>query len=428
MDYKMELTPEQAAILNGEKGEVMAKVMKTLVMYGEAFGATKMIPVTSEKGHLVTSFGLKVMSPVYDLMDQLIEAGIKSTQKFSVDPKPVDPKVPSNFAKNLVFNKFMYTKQDSYDEQLRKLGLLSDDAYTCTCYMDQVGNVPQKGEVLSWAESSAVVYANSVLGARCNRNSGIIELFGSIVGCVPYFGLVTDEGRKATWIVEVKCKKKPEAQILGSAIGMKVMEDVPYVKGLTDWIGTELDDAAKAYLKDFGAATASNGAVGLYHIEGLTPEAVEMGESLIAENAQVYVIDDAELERVYKSYPVIWKKKDKAPQLCFIGCPHLSLQQLKEWTDNVCEGLKKSGKKKVTIPTVFTAAPAVCDEFNKTEYAAKLAATGVTLSYICPLMYMNNPLAKMGRVITNSNKLRTYTTSRYYTSEEILDIITKGAK
>ncbi len=428
MDYKMELTPEQSAILNGEKGEVMAKVMKTLVMYGEAFGATKMIPVTSEKGHLVTSFGLKVMSPVYDLMDQLIEAGITSTQRFSVDPKPVDPKVPSNFAKNLVFNKFMYTKQDSYDEQLRKLGLLSDDAYTCTCYMDQVGNVPNKGDILSWAESSAVVYANSVLGARCNRNSGIIELFGSIVGCVPYFGLVTDEGRKATWIVEVKCKKKPEAQILGSAIGMKVMEDVPYVKGLTDWIGTELDDAAKAYLKDFGAATASNGAVGLYHIEGLTPEAVEMGDSLIAENAQVYVIDDAELERVYKSYPIMWKKIDKAPQLCFIGCPHLSLQQLKEWTDNVCEGLKKSGRKKVTIPTVFTAAPAVCDEFNKTEYAAKLAATGVTLSYICPLMYMNNPLAKMGRVITNSNKLRTYTTSRYYTSEEILDIITKGAK
>ena len=428
MDYKMELTPEQAAILNGEKGEVMAKVMKTLVMYGEAFGATKMIPVTSEKGHLVTSFGLKVMSPVYDLMDQLIEAGITSTQKFSVDPKPVDPKVPSNFAKNLVFNKFMYTKQDSYDEQLRKLGLLSDQAYTCTCYMDEVGNTPKKGDILSWAESSAVVYANSVLGARCNRNSGIIELFGSIVGCVPYFGLVTDEGRKATWIVEVKTTKKPEAQILGSAIGMKVMEDVPYVKGLTDWIGTELDDAAKAYLKDFGAATASNGAVGLYHIAGLTPEAVEQGESIIAENAQVYVVDDAELERVYKSYPVMWKKPEKAPQLCFIGCPHLSLQQLKEWTDNVCEGLKKSGKKKVTIPTVFTAAPAVCDEFNKTEYAAKLAATGVTLSYICPLMYMNNPLAKMGRVITNSNKLRTYTTSRYYTSDEILDIITKGAK
>lgn len=428
MDYKMELTPEQLAMLNGEQGETMAKVVKTLVMYGEAFGATKMVPVTSEKGHLVTSFGLKVMTPVYDLMDQLINAGLKSKQQFSVDPKPVDPNVPSNFLKNFVFNKFMYTNQDSYDEQLKKLGLVSEDAYTCTCYMNEVGNLPKKGDVLSWAESSAVVYANSVLGARCNRNSGIIELFGSIAGFVPYFGLVTDEGRKATWVVEVKCKKKPEAQVLGSAIGMKVMEDVPYVKGLTEWIGTELDDDTKAYLKDFGAATASNGAVGLYHIEGLTPEAVEMGDSLIADNAQVYVIDDAELERVKNSYPVMWKDPNKAPQLCFIGCPHLSLQQLKEWTDNVAEGLKKSGRKTVSIPTVFTAAPAVCDEFNKTEYAAKLAATGVVLSYICPLMYMNNPLAKKGRVITNSNKLRTYTTSRYYTSEEILDIITKGAK
>ncbi len=428
MDFKMELTPEQLAILNGEQGETMAKVMKTLVMYGEAFGATKLIPVTSEMGHLVTSFGLKVMNPVYDLMDQLIAAGISSKQKFSVDPKPLDPNVPSGFLKDVVFKKFMYSKQNSYDEQLRKLGLVNDDAYTCTCYMNEVGNTPKKGDILSWAESSAVVYANSVLGARCNRNSGIIELMGSIVGYVPYFGLVTDEGRKATWIVEVKTKNKPEAQVLGSAIGMKVMEDVPYVKGLTDWIGTELDDDAKAYLKDFGAATASNGAVGLYHIEGLTPEAVEMGEGIIADNAQVYVIDDAELERVKASYPVMWKDKNATPKLCFIGCPHLSLNQLKEWTDNVCEGLKKNNRSKVSIPTVFTAAPAVCDEFNKTEYAARLKATGVVLSYICPLMYMNNPLAKKTPVITNSNKLRTYTTSRYYTSAEILDIITKEVK
>ncbi len=429
MKYNMTLTPEEEAILNGSQGETMAKVMKTLVLYGDAFGATKMVPVTSEKGHLVTSFGLKVMKPVYSLMDQLIEAGAISKQKFSVDPKPLDPKVPANFIQNLVFNKFMYSMQDSYDKQLADMGLIDSKSYTCTCYMDEVGNIPKKGDVLSWAESSAVVFANSVLGARCNRNSGIIELFGSIVGKVPYFGLVTDEGRKATWIVEVKTTKKPEAQILGSAIGMKVMEDVPFVKGLDKWIGTELNGDTKAYLKDFGAATASNGAVGLYHIENLTPEAVEQGESLIADNAQVYVIDDAELERVKKSYPIMWKNKDAKPKLCFIGCPHLSHAQLVEWTDNVVAGLKKSGLKKVSVPTVFTAAPAVIDEFNKTPYAKKLADTGVILSYICPLMYMNNPLSKKMPVITNSNKLRTYTTSRYYTSDEILEIITtKGGK
>ena len=424
----MQLTAEQQALLNGEKGEVMAKVMKTLVMYGETFGADKMVPVTSDKGHLVTSFGLKMMTPVFDLMDQLLNAGVVSKQKFSVDPKPFDPNVPSDFLKNFVFKKFMYSKQDSYNEQLRKMGLLNDDAYTCACYLDEVGNTPKKGDILSWAESSAVAYANSVIGARCNRNSGIIEMMGSIAGFVPYFGLLTDEGRKATWVVEVKCKKKPEAQILGSAIGMKVMEDVPYVKGMNEWLGTELTDDNKAYLKDFGAACASNGAVGLYHIAGLTPEAVEMGDSIVAENAQVYVIDDAELERVKKSYPVMWKNPDATPKLCFVGCPHMTMAQLKEWTNDVYEGLKKNGLKKVSIPTVFTAPPAVCDEFKKTADYSKLQSTGVVLSYICPLMYMNNPLAKKMPVITNSNKLRTYTTSRYYTSEEILDIITKEAK
>ena len=428
MKYNMTLTAEEEAILNGSQGETMAKVMKTLVLYGDAFGATKMVPVTSEKGHLVTSFGLKVMKPVYSLMDQLIEGGALSKQKFSVDPKPLDPNVPANFLQKTIFNKFMYSMQDSYDKQLAHMGLIDDKSYTCTCYMDEVGNIPEKGQILSWAESSAVVYANSVLGARCNRNSGIIELFGSIIGKVPYFGLLTDEGRKATWIVEVKTTKKPEAQILGSAIGMKVMEDVPFVKGLDKWIGTELDGDTKAYLKDFGAATASNGAVGLYHIENLTPEAVEMGESIIADGAQVYVIDDAELARVQANYPVMWKDKEATPKLCFVGCPHLSHAQLIEWTDNVVEGLKKSGLKKVSIPTVFTAAPAVIDEFNKTDYAKKLADTGVVLSYICPLMYMNNPLCKSMPVITNSNKLRTYTTSRYYRSDEILDIITKEAK
>lgn len=424
----MILTKEQQAILDGEQGETLAKVMKTLVMYGEAFNAEKLVPITSKYNHLVTSFGLKVMAPVYDLMQQLLDGEVASGQKFSVDPRPLDPNVPANFLQKLVFNKFMYSKQDFYEGQLEKLGLMDENAFTCTCYMDEVGNKPQKGEILSWAESSAVVYANSVLGARCNRNSGIIDIMGSIVGYVPYFGLLTDEGRKATWVVKVKTTKKPEAQLLGSAIGMKVMEDVPYVVGLDKWIGTELNDKACAYLKDFGAATASNGAVGLYHIANLTPEAVEMGESLIAEGAKEYIIDDAELERVQKNYPVVWKNPDAKPKLCFVGCPHLSLEQLKEWTENIEKKLKENGLKKITVKTVLTAAPGVLKAFEKTEYAARLKATGVITSYICPLMYMNNPLCKKMPVITSSNKLRTYTSAKYYRDEEILNIITGGAR
>ena len=107
----MILTKEQEAILNGEKGETLAKVMKTLVMYGDAFEAEKLVPITSNYNHLVTSFGLKVMSPVYDLMQTLLDAGVASGQKFSVDPRPIDKNVPANILQNLVFNCFMYTKQ-----------------------------------------------------------------------------------------------------------------------------------------------------------------------------------------------------------------------------------------------------------------------------------------------------------------------------
>jgi len=423
----MELTKEQQAILDGSQGEVMGKIMKTLVMYGETFGATKMVPVTSTYGHIVTSFGVIVIKGVFELMDELIAAGVTSPQKFSADPRPVDRNVPKTLLQDIVF-KVMYGPQARYEEQLRKIGLLSDDAFTCACYFPEVGNRPKKGDVLSWAESSAVNYANSVLGARCNRNSGIIEMFGSIVGFVPYFGLLTDEGRMASWVVEIRTAQKPEAQLLGSAIGMKVLEDVPFVRGLDKWIGTELNDDACAYLKDFGAATASNGAVGLYHIEHLTPEAVELGDRLVRPGAKVYVVDDAELARVKASYPVVWKDKDAEPRLCFMGCPHMTLAQLNGWTEKLEAKLREKGRKKVAIKTVFTTAPAVIREFEKQPNSKKLRDMGVVVSYICPLMYMNNPLCAKMPVITNSNKLRTYTTSRYYSDAEILDQITGGAK
>lgn len=423
----MYLTPEQQGILDGAKGETMAKVMETLVLYGDAFDATRMVPVTGQYGHTVISFGVSIMKPVYRLYQRLLEEGAVSLQPFTADPRPLDDKIPKSLLQDIIA-KFMYSKQELLEKQLDKFGLIDRNSFTCACYLDEVGNIPKRGEVLSWAESSAVVYANSVLGARCNRNSGIIELMGSIMGMVPEFGFLTEDGRRADWVVEIRTAKKPEAQLLGSAIGLKVMDKVPYIKGLDKWIGRELDDECRAWLKDFGAATASNGSVGLYHIENLTPEAVEQGETLIRENAPVYVVDDAELERVKNGYPCIWKDLNATPKLCFLGCPHMTMRQLADWTEAIEKGLSESGREKVLIPTVFTAAPAVLEAFEKTEYAPRLAKLGVILSSVCPLMYMNNPLVKKMPVITSSNKLRTYTTARYYTDSEILHMLTKEAK
>ena len=424
-EYKMKLTQEQKDILEGKQGEVKAKVMETIVRYGDMFEATELVKVTHGQGHLVTSFGLSLLKPVYRTMDELIGAGLKVEEGFTMDPSPVDFKnVKCNLLDRFLFSKILYGAQGKYEKQLKQLGLIRDDAFSCACYFDEMGNIPGKGDVLSWAESSAVNYANSVLGARCNRNSGMIDIFGSIVGFVPKFGLLTDEGRKAKWKVTVNTTKKPVPQILGSAIGIKVMEDVPYVVGLDKWIGTELTDECKAYLKDFGAATASNGAVGLYHIDKVTPEAKEQGEALLAEGYKEYVIDDAELERVYKSYPVMWKEPDKEGTLAFIGCPHLSRVQLEEWADRIVSTLKAKGRKKVACQTVLCTAPPVRKEFENTEKYAQLMKTGARVTTICPLMYTSNPLTKKRRIMTCSNKLRTYSIARYYKDDELLDIIT----
>ena len=421
----MQLTREQEEILNGSQGEMQAKVLKTLVMYGEAFGAERLVKVTGKYGHLVTSFGIGVMKPVYKLMDELLQSEAVSGIPFTADPRPLDDVVPKSFLERLVFH-FMYSKQEEYEKQLKAMGLLSDDAYTCTCYFDEVGNTPKKGEILSWAESSAVNYANSVLGARCNRNSGIIEMFGLIAGLVPEFGLLTDEGRKADLIVEVETETLPEAQLLGSAIGIKAVENVPYIKGLDKFLGSELNDEVKSYFKDMGAAMASNGAVGLYHVENLTPEAKESGASLIRENAEVYTITESELLRIRSSYPDIRKNKNAPPELCFIGCPHLSKEQLIKWTGIIEQKLKQNKKSKISIPTVMTSPRGVLKEFSKTEEYKKLKSFGLLFSETCPLMYMNNPLCAKKSVITNSNKLRTYTTAVYYKDNEIADLITGG--
>ena len=409
IEYKMELNDELKSILEGKEGETKQKILETLVLFGDIFGAKRMVKVTHNEGHLVTSFGIPLLKPLFKTMDEINKEGIKASGGFTCDPRPLDyDNVKCNLLEKIVFNKILYGKQEDYEKQLKKAGLTDSDSFSCASYLKECGNRPQKGDILSWAESSAVVFANSVLGARCNRNSGMLDLFGSIIGYVPEFGLLLDEGRKATWIIEVKTTKVPEAQILGSAIGMKVMEEVPYVYGLDRFLGHEIDDKVEAYLKDFGAASASNGAVGLFHIDGLTPEAKELKEKLIKEGAKTYVIDDEELERVYKSYPIMWKDKVAKAKLCFIGCPHLNYYQLNKWYEDIKKALLENHQEKVSCQCVLNTPPKVLNRFIKEESAKykELYNMGVTVSSICPLMYTNNPLTHKKAIITNSNKLR----------------------
>nr|WP_314464808.1 aconitase X [uncultured Clostridium sp.] len=150
---------------------------------------------------------------------------------------------------------------------------------------------------------------------------------------------------------------------------------------------------------------ASNGAVGLYHVEELIPEAVKMEKNILSKNQKIYVIDDKELECIMMNYPVIWKKADSKPKLAFIVCPHLSFSQLVDWTEKLSQELKQYEKRKIEIPTVFFASPAVCKHFEETIYYKKLMETGAILSYICPLMYMNNNFHTILNCFPNLNQM-----------------------
>ena len=421
----MKLTTEETAILNGEKGEVLQKAMESVVRYGDIYGAECLADINVPT-HLVTSFGVTLIKPVFSIMDKLINAGIKISP-FTVDPRPIDyENVKCSLIEKIVF-KIMYGKQADYEVQLKSIGLKDDNAFTCACYFDEVGNIPKYGECLTWAESSAVIYANSVIGARCNRNSGVIELLGGVLKKAPVFGFLTDDGRKADYIIELKTSKLPPAQVLGSCIGMKVMEKVPYIKGLDAFLGKDLNSAVKDYFKDMGAALASNGAVGLFHVDNLTPEAVK-GAAKVRDNAELFVVTDEIISQTVKDYPVIWKNPNSKPKMCFIGCPHLSLSQLKQWTHSLEDSLKENNRKTLAIRTIFSSTPDTIGLFKKTEEYSRFIKTGAKLTYICPLMYMNNPVSRKKPVITNSNKLRTYTTAKYYTDSDILNIITGGKK
>ena len=421
---KLQLTPEEQEISDGKKGDLLQKAMKTVVAYGELFGATKLVDL-DHAPHLAMSWGSDAVEPFLKIYKQLADAGLKAYAPFSADPKPFDHVNLDPGPEKKAMAEKIYSRDAELTEVNERLGMIKG-AWSCACYVPELGNTPKHGDNLSWSESSAINYANSALGARTNRNSMGIDMLTAILGKAPYFGLLTDEGRKAPWLIDCKLSKLPHPELLGSAIGLKVMESVPYIAGLDRFVN-ELDDKM-GYLKDMGAATASNGAVGLYHMEGVTPDALEKKRDLLKDGYQTYVIDDAELKRVYDTYPDLWPDKNAKPQRVFIGCPHSTLGQLKWWGAHIVEAMEKAGKEKVGCRTYLFAYEAVVDEFkkNNADLAKKMADHGVVIALNCPMMYLSTPLEADELIATNSNKTRVYTTARFFLDDDLTHIIVHG--
>jgi predicted aconitase len=275
-----------------------------------------------------------------------------------------------------------------------------------------------------------VNYGNSVLGIRTNRNGAGMDMICAMLGKAPLFGLMTDEGRQAKWLIDVKTSKEPDWGTLGTVIGRKCVEDVPYVAGIDKYFeGGEVTADNLHKLKAMGSATASSGAVGLYHVEGVTPEPKEKGRDLLAEGYQTYVYDDAEQKRIIDTFENLWPEKDGDPTAAFIGCPHNTYFELMRWGKMVTEALDKSGKEKTAIPVYMFCANKVRDRLieEEGELASKMKRAGMHATNMCGVSYAGmKGFSDRVRGITNSAKTRNYSTIRYFPDQILVNTIVTG--
>jgi predicted aconitase len=373
----MKLEPEQQSML--EKGGAEALTLKTLVAYGDAFGAKRLVPVHS--AHLAGSFGILAFSTYLKILDQLVAEGARVKVKTTLNPRP-------GYEQNLI-NRITFKNQKRLEKNLEAVGVTPN--FSCVCY--EGANVPGPGDRLGWAESSAVQYANSVLGARTNRNSLVIDLCSAVTGLTPEFGYLLDENRRGRLLVKLAIDHM-DPSALGFIIGKRAVGWVPVL---------EHHDFSKVDLKNLGGSMASSGAVALFHVEGVTPEAPDMQAVFDGEPEETITITQKDLDELRFERPL------EANMVVF-GCPQMTLDEALELAPHF-EG------KRVRRPTWFCMVPAAREKFEATPQHDAVRAAGVEINCWCPLAALS---VRLGRktVLTNSGKLYYYLAGAEYGNRE----------
>ncbi|MDZ7264295.1 MAG: aconitase X catalytic domain-containing protein [candidate division KSB1 bacterium] len=307
----MKLTEKENDLLSGKHGAGLKKAMEILVALGKIYGAKEMVPVTSAQ---IAGISYKnIGDPGLEFLRDWAESNARAHIPAFMNPAGIDRQTwrqlgfPEGFAK----------KQLEIIEILKQMGVRA--TLTCTPY--HIGIVPQQGEHIAWSESSAVSYANSLLAARTNREGGPSALAAAFCGRTPRCGLHLHENRLATHRILVKCPAKTSADygMLGYLIGKKIGQGIPYFQGLE----IPANEAERtACLKALGAAMAAAGAVALFHIEKVTPEANDYGERIIKQDCKLIEIDS--LEEAQRALHQVGQQVD----LVALGCPHVSLEEL----------------------------------------------------------------------------------------------------
>lgn len=319
----MELTDYEKAMRDGQHGRAKARAMDLLIRYGEALGAERLV----ETNNVAGAFNASTPS-----VKKIVERGMDAVfSELNLDSEEVVevPHVAAHTCQLITGIDNENWRMQGVDEELvtmqRKaeafLGERGINMFaTCTPY--QVGNVPVMGEHLAWMESSAVIYANSVLGARTNVEGKESTGAAAMTGRIPYWGLHIPENRRATHLVEVEIEVDDMMDwgLLGYYVGEIVEEDIPVLTGP----GLRQPDLVK--LKHFGAAAASSGGVELYHIPGVTPEAGSVEEAF-GGRKPVATVKYGEAERRL-AYERLNCASDRKIDFVMLGCPHNSIDQV----------------------------------------------------------------------------------------------------
>jgi predicted aconitase len=309
----MELSVEEQAMLDGEMGPGVRKAMEIVTRLGAMFGAERLVGVTSVQvaGVSYKNLGEAGLEFLTEWADQGAHACVWTT----LNPAGMD----LARWRELGFDETFAERQKAVISAFARMGVTP----TCTCTPYLVGNRPRMGEHVAWAESSAVSFANSVLGARTNREGGPSALAAAITGRTAAYGLHLDENRRATLRVRVRCPIRSQADLgaLGYLVGQAAQNRVPFFE--------DLETGDESSLKALGAAMAASGAVALYHVAEVTPEAAS-GADVLSPQAELLEIDD--LSPGYAALnPALGQAREARPvDLVWTGCPHASLPEIEQ--------------------------------------------------------------------------------------------------
>jgi predicted aconitase len=302
----MELTAEEQAMLDGAQGRATQKAMQILVALGTIYRAPRLIRVSSVQIAGVSYDNLGEAG--LQFLMEMAEGGGRAQVLATLNPAGMDIEnwptlgIPADFAE----------KQLRVIEAFQRMGVQT----TCTCTPYLVGNLPGIGEHIAWSESSAVCYANSVLGARSNREGGPSALAAALTGRTPDYGLHRDGNRRPVVSVEVKTQLRENTDFgaLGKVIGEQIQatKAIPYILGM--------DTASLEQLKSFCASLATYGGAALFHIPGITPDA----DRHPAPDARL-TITQADLEDASLS---LSNAAEEEVDFVSLGCPHLTLDEI----------------------------------------------------------------------------------------------------